>query len=214
MTLGSSLLDLRIMLAHEEERAATALERKLTSVGFVVVAAVTAIAEAVDALIGRAPDVALVGFLERRADALAMIDALAARRVCPVLVLVPDGGDDFTATASGMPLWGVVGEPELMERLPACAEVARRRFAEYQDLGAALDRRAVIERASGILMERHGVDGPAAFAMLRTHARGVNAKVFDVAGAVVQGHALLPATESRAPRKKPERSPVHRVHGS
>lgn len=195
MTPGLPVLDARVLIAHEQEPATRVLERTLSSIGFVVVAIATALAEAVDALVGRAPDLAVVVFAEHRAHSLAMIDALAARRVCPVLLIVPAGDDGFSTTASAMPLWGVVGEPELVERLPACADVARRRFAEYQELGAALERRAVIERASGILMERHGVDGPTAFAMLRTHARGANAKVFDVAGAVVQGHALLPASQ-------------------
>ena len=46
-----------------------------------------------------------------------------------------------------------------------------RRFAEYHDLEGAFGRRAVIERAKGILMERHAID---------------------LATAVVDGHRLLP----------------------
>jgi response regulator NasT len=55
-----------------------------------------------------------------------------------------------------------------------------------------MERRAVIERAKGILMERHGVDDRAAFQRLRDHARNGNRRVVDVATAVVDGHALLP----------------------
>src|SRR2546426_78351 len=57
-------------------------------------------------------------------------------------------------------------------------EVARRRHADTErleekvdQLETALERRATIERAKGILMERHDVDERAAFAMLRDHAR-------------------------------------------
>ena len=66
-----------------------------------------------------------------------------------------------------------------------------RRFAEYHELEGAFARRAVTERAKGILMERHSVDEPHAFEMLREHSRRVNRRVVDVAGAVVDGHALL-----------------------
>ena len=45
----------------------------------------------------------------------------------------------------------------------------------------ALERRAVIERAKGILMERHGVDEREAFELLRDHARSSNRRVVDVA---------------------------------
>jgi AmiR/NasT family two-component response regulator len=50
----------------------------------------------------------------------------------------------------------------------------------------------VTERAKGILMERHSIDEPTAFALLREHARSTNRKVVDVASAVVDGHRLLP----------------------
>jgi len=42
-----------------------------------------------------------------------------------------------------------------------------RRFAEYHDLQGAFGRRALTERAKGILMERHGIDEASAFEMLR-----------------------------------------------
>ena len=51
----------------------------------------------------------------------------------------------------------------------------------------------MIERAKGILMERHGIDDKAAFGRLRDHARSSNRRVVEVAQAVVDGHALLPA---------------------
>jgi response regulator NasT len=50
----------------------------------------------------------------------------------------------------------------------------------------------VIERAKGIVMERHSVDETAAFELLRDHARSSNRRVLDVARAVIDGHGLLP----------------------
>jgi AmiR/NasT family two-component response regulator len=67
-----------------------------------------------------------------------------------------------------------------------------RRFAEYHDLEGAFGRRAITERAKGILMERHSVDDADAFEMLREHSRRTNTKVAEVAAAVVDGHRLLP----------------------
>ena len=52
--------------------------------------------------------------------------------------------------------------------------------------------RALIERAKGILMERHSVDEERAFAMLRERSRNDNRKLIDLAAAVVDGHRLLP----------------------
>src|SRR6185312_838283 len=51
-------------------------------------------------------------------------------------------------------------------------DIVLRRFTEYHDLEGAFGRRAVIERAKGILMERHSIDDRSAFEMLRDQARG------------------------------------------
>ncbi len=64
--------------------------------------------------------------------------------------------------------------------------------AQVGRLEGALDRRATIERAKGIIMERHGVDERAAFDLLRSHARANSRTVVDTARAVVDGHGLLP----------------------
>jgi len=71
-----------------------------------------------------------------------------------------------------------------------------RRFAEYHELRGAFGRRALTERAKGILMERHSIDETGAFEMLREQSRVGNRKLIDLAAAVIDGHRLLP----RAPR--------------
>jgi AmiR/NasT family two-component response regulator len=85
------------------------------------------------------------------------------------------------------------------ESIQGAIEVAVRRYREasrlnekVSQLESALDRRAVIERAKGILMERHSVDEREAFELLRDQARSGGRRVIDVAQAVVGGHALLP----------------------
>ena len=85
------------------------------------------------------------------------------------------------------------------ESIQSAIEIATRRWREQRDLTEqverlenALERRAVIERAKGILMERHNLDDRTAFQRLREHARSTNRTVVDVAAAVAEGHALLP----------------------
>jgi AmiR/NasT family two-component response regulator len=71
-------------------------------------------------------------------------------------------------------------------------DIVLRRFAEFHDLQGAFGRRALTERAKGILMERHSVDENSAFEMLRDQSRLANRKLIDLAAAVVDGHRLLP----------------------
>ena len=63
---------------------------------------------------------------------------------------------------------------------------------KVEQLESALDRRAVIERAKGILMERHSLPEREAFELLRDHSRASRRRVVDVAQTVLDGHALLP----------------------
>jgi AmiR/NasT family two-component response regulator len=43
-----------------------------------------------------------------------------------------------------------------------------------------------------VLMERHTVGERAAFELLRDHSRATGRRVYEVAQAVLDGHALLP----------------------
>ena len=69
------------------------------------------------------------------------------------------------------------------------------RFAEYQGLEGAFARRAITERAKGILMERHSFDEKRAFEMLRDEARRSNRKIIEVAEAVTMSVNLLPRSQ-------------------
>ena len=109
-----------------------------------------------------------------------------------------DNDGDFVSRAAerGISAWIDTITPEAVQ---GAIEVALRRYEETQrletkveQLESALDRRAVIERAKGILMERHGIDEPSAFKLLRDHSRSDNRKLIDLATAVVDGHRLLP----------------------
>jgi AmiR/NasT family two-component response regulator len=71
--------------------------------------------------------------------------------------------------------------------------VTLRRFAEFQNLQGAFGRRAIIEQAKGILMERNRIDAEAAFALLKSHSQQSGQKLIDVAHAITQTHLLLPS---------------------
>lgn len=55
-------------------------------------------------------------------------------------------------------------------------DIVLRLFSEYHNLEGAFGRRALIERAKSILMERHTVDERQAFELLRQQARNTQVK--------------------------------------
>ena len=106
-----------------------------------------------------------------------------------VLIHAPD--PEFVKEASKRGVFAYITDAGATD-WQSSIDIVLRRFAEYHDLEGAFGRRAVTERAKGILMERHSIDDTAAFEMLRDHARSVNRRLVDVAEAVVDGHPLLP----------------------
>ena len=110
---------------------------------------------------------------------------------CPVIALIHSPDSEFVREASKRGVFAYINDSEV-DDWQSSIDIVLRRFAEYHDLEGAFGRRALTERAKGILMERHSVDEAAAFEMLRDHSRASNRKLIDVATAVVDGHRLLP----------------------
>ena len=148
------------------------------------------------------PDVALVIVHEGTAKALELIDQIVHEAACPVIAVLDVQDEAFISEAAKRGIFAYIangGDPEQMQ---SAIDIVLRRFAEYHDLEGAFGRRAITERAKGILMERHGIGEQAAFNMLRDEARRSNRKLVDVAESVVSVRSLLPA-EPRTPRDAP-----------
>jgi response regulator NasT len=77
--------------------------------------------------------------------------------------------------------------------LQGALDITLRRFAEFQNLQGAFGRRAIIEQAKGILMERNDIDAEAAFALLKSHSQHNGHKLIDVAQAITEARQLLPS---------------------
>ena len=64
----------------------------------------------------------------------------------------------FISEAAKRGIFAYIADGNDPEELQSSIDIVLRRFAEYHDLEGAFGRRAVTERAKGILMERHSVD--------------------------------------------------------
>lgn len=194
MTSGSPRDEprLRVLIANEHLDRLERLVPVIEGLGHEVVA------RAVDAdgvgplSTAERADVAIVSVGDDVSHALHLIERIFSEASCPVIALRHAPSPGFGGAASEQGVFAVVSDREPEEWRDAIA-VALRRFADYHDLRRAFTRRATIERANGILMERHTITGEVAFGMLRDSARRSNRKVIELAGAVIDGHSLPPA---------------------
>ena len=182
---------LRVLIANERKDRLALVAPTVIALGHEVIAREIDVADVGAVTARERPDVALVGLGESSDHALELIETIVREAACPVIVLLHARDADFVKEASKRGVFAHVSDTDV-EDWQSSIDIVLRRFAEYHDLEGAFGRRAVTERAKGILMERHSVDEASAFEMLRQHSRTANRKLVDVATAVVDGHALLP----------------------
>ena len=188
---------LRVLIANERKDRLALVAPIVAALGHEVIAREIDVEDVGPVTARERPDVALVGLGESSAHALGLIEKIVQEAACPVIVLLHASDPAFVKEASKRGVFAYITDADAMD-WQSSIDIVLRRFAEYQDLEGAFGRRAVTERAKGILMERHSVDEPAAFDMLREQARSANRKLVDIASAVVDGHRLLPKTPTRA----------------
>lgn len=157
----------------------------------------------VGAVIARTrPDVALVTIGDDPAHALALIEQIVREATCPVVALLDSPDPELLREASERGVFGSITDLD-GDSWESVIDIGWRRFSDFRRLQVAFGRRAAIERAKGILMERHSIDDSTAFGLLRKHSRTTNQRLIDVACAVAAGHALLPGP--RGSEARPER---------
>ena len=189
---------LRVLIANERKDRLALVAPIVAALGHEVIAREIDIADVGPVTARERPDVALVGLGESSDHALGLIEKIVQESACPVIALLHAPDPEFVKEASKRGVFAYITDRG-GEDWQSSIDIVLRRFAEYQDLEGAFGRRAVTERAKGILMERHSIDEQRAFAMLREHARATNRKLLDVAGAVVDGHRLLPKNPPASP---------------
>jgi AmiR/NasT family two-component response regulator len=195
---GGARAHLRVLISDEDREALNALAVLLRELGHEVIDKAVSVTETAESIAAEDPDVAMVRLHHDEQHALRLIQEMVEYASGPVVVLLDEEDADFipVAAAEGIDAFA---QPVSGATVQGAIEVALRRRAEIQaldekvsQLETALERRAIIERAKGILMERHGVGDQEAFELLRANARATNRKVVDLARAVADGHALLP----------------------
>jgi AmiR/NasT family two-component response regulator len=182
---------LRVMIANERKDRLAIVAPTVANLGHEVIAREIDVAHVGAVTAREQPDVALVGLGQSSEHALALIDNIVHEAACPVILLIHAPDPAFVKEASKRGIFAYITDAEV-DDWQSAIDIVLRRFTEYHDLEGAFGRRAVTERAKGILMERHSVDDADAFEMLRDQSRQTNTKLVDVAAAVVDGHLLLP----------------------
>lgn len=190
---------LRILAADEDQAALERTVELLGRLGHDVTATAVDLAQVTEAIAREEPQLSVVVVHRDDEHALDLMEEIGAFASGPIIALLASENAEFARRAAERGIYAAVRDGD-ETALQSAIEIAVRRHAESERLAdqvgrleSALERRALIERAKGILMERHGLSDRAAFDRLRAHARSNNRTVVDVAAAVTDGHGLLGA---------------------
>ena len=130
------------------------------------------------------PDIAIVALHEDSRHALELISGIVDEATCPVCVLAPVAGADFIADAARRGVFAHLDSTDEQE-LRGGIDIAVQRYHQFSDLLGAFRRRARIERAKGVLMERDGLGEQEAFDRMRSEARDSRRPLMDIVDGLI-----------------------------
>jgi len=177
---------LKVLVADERQKYLEPVSAAVRDLGHEVVAHEVTIARVAEATTEHRPDIAIVALHEDTDHALALVTEIVEDAVCPVIALADHAHRDFVAAAARAGVFAYIDSANESE-IQGAIDVALQRYREYRRLLSAFDRRARIERAKGVLMERHRIGDQEAFERIRREARASRRPLLDLVDEVLDG---------------------------
>jgi len=181
---------LRILIANERKDRLARIADIVTRLGHEVISRELEVSEVAAATEREHPDLAFVGLGVSGEHALDMISEIVREASCPVIALLEADDPVWVNEAAKRGIFAYIVDGRA-EEMQSAIDITLRRYNEYSNLEGAFARRAVIERAKGIMMSRQEIDEQRAFELLRSQSQRSGRKLYEVAEAVVESHLLL-----------------------
>jgi len=179
---------LKVLVADERQKYLEPVSAAVRDLGHEVIAHEVDIAKVGKATLEHRPDIAIVALHEDTDHALELISEIVDEAVCPVIALADDASREFVAAAADRGVFAYIDSTNETE-LQGAIDVALQRHRQFEKLLHAFERRARIERAKGVLMERHALDDRTAFERLRSQARDGRRPLIDVVDELLEGES-------------------------
>ncbi|MEA2703996.1 MAG: two-component system, response regulator PdtaR [Actinomycetota bacterium] len=188
----------RIVIADDEAIIRLDLQETLEEEGYEVVGAVGRGDEAVALVRDLSPDMAILDIKMPGMDGIAAAKEIVAARWAAVLILTAFSQRDLVEQATSAGAIGYLVKPFQKSDLVPAIEVALARFREVKaledevhGLEESLATRRLVDRAKGILMDRHSMPESDAFSFIQQAAMRQRAKMAVAAQQVIDG-GLVP----------------------
>jgi two-component system, response regulator PdtaR len=193
----------RVVIAEDEAIIRLDLKETLEEEGYEVVGETGRGDEAVRLVRELEPDLAILDIKMPGQDALAAAREISDERRAAVLILTAFSQRDLIERARDAGALAYLVKPFQRSELIPAVEVALGRFKELQalfdekqSLEDQLETRKVVDRAKGMIMDRHGMSESDAFAWIQRRAMADRVTMRVVADQVIAGDISPDASES------------------
>jgi response regulator NasT len=187
-------VSIRVVIAEDEAIIRLDLKETLEEEGYEVVGETGRGDKAVDLVREHRPDLAILDIKMPGMDGLEAARLITADRICGVLVLTAFSQREVIEEARDAGALAYLVKPFQKNDLIPAIEVAIGRFREMQALngevdalGEQLETRKAIDRAKGVLMDRHGMSESEAYGFIQRGAMNHRTTMRRVAEMVVAG---------------------------
>lgn len=185
---------IRIVLAEDEAIIRLDLRESLQEEGYEVVGDVGRGDKAVEMVDELRPDVAIFDIKMPGMSGLEAAKIVSDKKICPVVMLTAFSQREIIEQARDAGALAYLVKPFQKTDLVPAIELAIARFAELKSLtgevaalGAQLEIRKLIDRAKGVLIDKHQMSESDAFSFIQSMAMSQRMKMGDIAEQIIAG---------------------------
>ena len=186
------MTETRIVIAEDEPIARMDLREMLKNLGYQVVGEAADGRAAIDVARELRPDLVIMDVKMPELDGITAARELTGDRVSAVLLVSAYSDRELIDDAKGSGVLAYVTKPFSEAQLSSALEVALARYRELrgleQELGdtrVALETRKLVDRAKGVLMDRHGLKEDEAFRRIQKLSMDTRKSMREVAEAIL-----------------------------
>jgi len=188
-----------VVIAEDEALIRLDLREMLEEAGFEVVAEAADGESAVALVTEHRPDLAVLDVKMPRLDGISAAEQIAAGRLAPVVMLTAFSQRELVERARAAGAMAYLVKPFTKADLVPAVEMAMARYdelvtleSEVSDLRERLETRTLVDRAKGVLQDKHGLDEAAAYRWVQRTSMDRRLSMRQVAELVLQGLPDLP----------------------
>ncbi len=193
-------MTIRVVIAEDEAIIRMDLRETLEEEGYDVVGETGRGDEAVELVRGLRPDLAILDIKMPGMDGIEAARIIAGEKICGILILTAFSQREVIEQARDVGALAFLVKPFQKSDLVPAIEVAIGRFGELRNLSGEIDAlgeqlatRKLIDRAKGVLMDRHAMSEQEAFTYIQREAMRNRRKMRDVSSDLLDG-TLVPGS--------------------